>query len=560
MKNQKVLIVGGVAGGATAAARLRRLDEHAEIILFERGEYISFANCGLPYYIGGAITQRSALLLQTPQSFHARYNVDVRVQHEVLSLNREEKTVDVKNLQTGEIYTQAYDKLLLSPGAKPILPAFPGLDSPGVFTLRNIPDTDRIQRFIAEKQPKTAVIVGGGYIGVEMAENLRQAGLAVTIVEMQNQVIAPLDYDSAALVHSHLTRHGVHLLLETALQGITAEENTLQVHVSQGQLKTDMVILAIGVTPENDLARNAGLQCSARGAIVTDNQMRTSDPDIYAAGDAVEVTDFVTGQKAMIPLAGPANKQGRIAADNICGMESRYGGTQGSAVLKLFNLTVATTGITEKTAKMLGLHYDKLFTFSASHATYYPGAESMSVKTIFDPDTGKLYGAQLVGGAGTDKRCDVLATAIRLGATVRDLTQLELCYAPPYSSAKDPVNMIGYAAENILNKKVKQFHWHEVADLPRDGSVTLLDTRTQMEYQAGCIPGFCNIPLDELRQRLHELNPQKPVYVTCQVGLRGYVACRILSQNGFDCFNLGGGYRLYQSIFGIQEGASSCHG
>ena len=548
MTKRKFLIVGGVAGGASAAARLRRLDEHAEIILFERGEYISFANCGLPYYIGGKITDRAALTLQTPQSFHARFHVDVRPFSEVTAINRAEKTVTVRNHKSGETYTEAYDKLLLSPGAAPVVPPIDGIASRRVFTLRNLPDTFAIRAFIETHSPRTAAVVGGGYIGVEMAENLHRAGLAVTLIEMQEQVIAPLDFDMACDVHRHMESKGVHLMLGQAVRAVNEAPDGLCLTLTGGKVEADMMILAIGVRPESALAKDAGLTVTERGAIVVGDDMCTSDPDIFAAGDAVEVTDFVTGEKAVIPLAGPANKQGRIAADNMCGGCSRYTGTQGSAVLKVFDMTVATTGMNEKTAKRLGRRYEKSFTFSASHAGYYPGASNMSIKTLFCPDTGKILGAQVVGYDGCDKRCDVFATAIRFGATAHDLTQLELCYAPPYSSAKDPVNMAGYVIENLLTGKLRQFHWHDVAALPRDGSLTLLDVRSPGEYAAGHIEGFVNIPLDTLRQRLSELTPGKPVYVHCHSGLRSYIACRILSQSGFEPFNLSGGYRLYHSI------------
>ncbi|HAN43907.1 MAG TPA: pyridine nucleotide-disulfide oxidoreductase [Ruminococcaceae bacterium] len=551
-QSKKVIIVGGVAGGASAAARLRRLDEKAQIIMFEKGEYISFANCGLPYYIGGEITEKSALTLQTPQSFKARFNVDVRVLSEVTAINPAEKTVAVTNLKTGEKYLETYDKLILSMGAEPIKPAIDGISSSRVFTLRNIPDTYKIKDYIQNSKPKSAVVVGAGYIGVEMAENLHNAGLKVTIVEMSEQVIAPLDYDMASDVHRHIESKGVNLILGNAVRRINENENGLDIALNSGEIHADMLIMSIGIKPESGLAKAAGLAVTQRGHIITDDNMLTSDKNIYAVGDVVEVTDFVTGQRVAVPLAGPANKQGRIAADNICGIDSRYTGTQGSAILKVFDMTVATTGINEKTAKALGLNYDKSFTYSASHASYYPGAVNMSIKTIFEKESGKILGAQLVGFDGTDKRCDVFATAIRAGMTAFDLTKLELCYAPPYSSAKDPVNMAGFVIENLLTGKVKNFHWHDVIDLPRDGSVTLLDTRTKLEYENGHIDGFANIPLDELRNRLGELDSSKPVYVTCQVGLRGYVAARILSQNGFDVYNLSGGYRLYNSIYGVK--------
>lgn len=554
---KKVLIVGGVAGGASAAARLRRLDESAEIVLFEKGEYISFANCGLPYYIGGEITQKSALTLQTPQSFYARFAVDVRTQQEVTAIDREKKEVQVKNHATGEIYTESYDKLILSPGAEPVRPNLPGLNGDRVFTLRSIPDTYRIREFIDANCPKRAVVVGGGFIGVEMAENLTAAGVAVTLVEMSDQVIAPLDPEMAREVESHMTAKGVTLRLGAALEGVRETEGVLTVLVSGEEVPADFVVLAIGVRPESALARDAGLAVNERGAILVDDEMHTSDPDIFAVGDAIAIKDFITGQPGYVPLAGPANKQGRIAADNICGLHKSYHGTQGSSVLKVFDLTVAATGLNEKAAKRMGLSYDKMYTYSANHAGYYPGAVNMSIKTLFEKETGKILGAQIVGYDGADKRCDVFATAIRAGMTAYDLTELELCYAPPFGSAKDPVNMAGFAIENVLTGKVKQFHWHDVDSLPRDGSVTLLDTRTPLEYANGSLPGFINIPVDELRERMGELDAAKPVYLTCQIGLRGYIATRILMQNGFDVYNLSGGYRLYHSIFGkVQQPAA----
>ncbi|MCL2488614.1 MAG: DsrE/DsrF/DrsH-like family protein [Oscillospiraceae bacterium] len=547
---RKILIIGGVAGGASAAARLRRLDEHAEIILFERGEYISFANCGLPYYIGGEIKEKAALTLQTPRSFHDRFNVDVRAQNEVAAINRDEKIVTVKNLNTGETYEERYDKLILSPGAAPVVPNIPGIDNDRVFTLRNIPDTYKIKDFINHNNPQSAVVVGGGFIGIEVAENLQRAGLDVTLVDMADQVIEVIDFDMACDVHRHLEQKGVKLILENTVKSVGARDGSLTVKLNTGEIPAGMMILAVGVRPESELANAAGLDVNKRGAIIVNEAMQTSDKNIYAVGDAVEVVNFVTGEKNFIPLAGPANKQGRIAADNICGLDSKYEGTQGSSILKVFDMTVAATGINEKTAKRLGLAYDKSFTYSASHAGYYPGAVNMSVKTIYEKETGKILGAQITGFDGVDKRCDVLAAAIRAGMTAHDLTKLELCYAPPYSSAKDPVNMAGYTIENVLTGKVKNFHWHDVDSLPRDGSVTLLDTRTAMEYDNGHIDGFINIPLDELRQRFSALDRSKAVYVTCQIGLRGYIAARILTQNGFDVYNLSGGYRLYNSIFG----------
>lgn len=548
MNVSKVLIVGGVAGGASAAARLRRLNEEVEIILFEKGEYISFANCGLPYYIGGEIKNRADLTLQTPAGFKRRFNIDVRTFNEVTAINKEEKYVTVINHKTNETYNESYDILLLSPGAEPIRPNLEGINLDRVFTLRNIPDTYKIKDYIDNASPKTAVVIGGGYIGVEMAENLRNAGLNVTVIEMQNQVIAPLDYDMTCIIHNELERNGVTLKLETALEKIEENGSSLKVITNKGAIDADMVILAIGVKPETKIAADAGIKLNSRGAFIVDEYMKTSDEFIYAAGDAVEVTDFITNEKSVIPLAGPANKQGRIAADNIAGIKSSYRGTQGSAILKVFNLTAASTGITEKKAKQLGLNYEKSFTVSGSHAGYYPGAAEMFIKTLFDKDTGKILGAQIVGEDGVDKRCDVIAAAVNFKASVYDLTKLELCYAPPYSSAKDPVNMAGYVAENILKGIAKIFHYHDVSSLPKDGSVNLIDTRTRGEYRLGHIDGFINIPVDSLRERMNEIDKSKPVYIVCHVGLRGYLACRILEGYGYTCYNLSGGYALYREI------------
>ena len=554
----KVVVVGGVAGGASAAARLRRLNESAEIIMFERGEYISFANCGLPYYIGGEITDRAALTLQTPQSFHSRFHVDVRINSEVTAIDPKAKQVTVRSKDRGE-YTESYDKLILSPGAAPIRPPMEGADNERVFTLRNIPDTYKIRGYVEEQHPKSAVVVGGGYIGVEMAENLKNAGVDVTIVELADHVIAPLDYDMACDVHRYLKEKGVGLILQNGVQSIQEEGGALRLTLSDGEIDTDLVIMAVGVRPDTALAKEAGLELNRRGAIVVDEHMLTSDPDIYAVGDAVEVTDFVTGEKAYIPLAGPANKQGRIAADNICGIPTTYKNTQGSAVLKIFDMTVATTGVNERAAKAAGLDYDKVYTFSNSHASYYPGSTGMSIKTLYEKGTGKILGAQIVGFDGVDKRCDVLATAIRAGMTAKDLTELELCYAPPFGSAKDPVNFVGYVIENTLAGRVKNFFWDDVAKLPRDGSVTLLDVRTDLERQNGqYIDGFIHIPVDELRERVGELDKSKPVYIHCRTGLRSYVACCMLAGLGFDCYNLSGGWRLYESI--LSETKSPEHG
>ncbi len=549
----KTVIVGGVAGGASAAARLRRLDEQAEIVMLERGPFISYANCGLPYYVGGTIANQSALTLQTPESFKRRFSVDVRVRHEAVSIDPAGKTVTVRNLTDGSQYEERYDSLILSPGAEPVIPPMQGLEGAPVFTLRTIPDALAIRGYVQERRPRSAVVVGGGMIGTEMAENLKAAGLAVTIVELQDHVIAPLDFEMAADVGQYLEGQGIRLVLGRGVTALEPRDTDLRVILDEGQLDTDMLILSVGVRPEVALARQAGLELTERGAIVTDSHMRTSAPDIYAVGDAVQVRDFVTGDSAYVPLAGPANKQGRIAADNICGIPSEYAGTQGSAVVKLFDMTVAVTGMNERTVKAKGIEYDKTYTYSASHAGYYPGARNLSVKVLWDRNTLRLLGAQIVGFEGVDKRMDVLATAIRLGAKVTDLKELELVYAPPFGSAKDPVNMAGYVAENVVTGRLKQFFWDQVNDLPRDGSVTLLDVRMPGEVAAGRIEGFRSIPLDELRGRLDELPKDKPIYVHCHSGLRSYLACCILRGNGFDCYNLAGGWRLYASAVRAQK-------
>lgn len=540
----KTIIIGGVAGGASAAARLRRLDETAEIIILERGEFVSFANCGLPYYIGGTITDKENLTLQTPESFYSRFRIDVRVCNEAVKIDPKTKTVTVKDLRSGETYEESYDSLILSPGAEPIKPNIEGIDRDTVFTLRNIPDTLKIKNYIDTVKPKSVVIIGGGYIGAEMAENLADAGLEVSVVELADHLIASLDFDMAADVHRYIKNKGIRLYLQNGVTAVRDHTVVLQ----KGEIPADMVILSVGVRPETALAKACGIRLNARASIIVDSRMKTNLPDIYAVGDAVEVKDFITNHPAFIPLAGPANKQGRIAADNIAGYDSVYTGTQGSAVLKLFDMTVATTGLSEKSAKAAGIDYDKTYTYSASHASYYPGASNMSVKVLWEKETHKLLGAQIVGFDGVDKRMDVLATAIRFGAKVTDLANLELCYAPPFGSAKDPVNMAGFVAENVISGKMKQFFWHDVENLPRDGSVTLLDVRTKTEVAGGMIDGFIHIPLDSLRENLHLISKEKPVYVHCHSGLRSYIACRILTGNGYDCYNLAGGWRLYESV------------
>lgn len=545
----KVVIVGGVAGGATAAARIRRLDEQADIVIFERSGFVSYANCGLPYYIGGVITDQRELTLQTPESFFARFRIDVRVRHEVTAIHPENKTVSVTNLETGERFEEHYDKLLLSPGARPTQPRLAGAEHERIFTLRTVEDTLRIRRFVEEKQPKSAVLAGGGFIGLEMAENLRELGVEVTIVQRADQVLPPLDYDMAAQIHTLLRSHGVHLKLGSAVAGFESSgEQVVTLLEGEQPLHSDMVLLAIGVTPDTALAREAGLTLGQKGAIRVNDRMETSVPDIYAVGDAVEVEHFVTKERAVVALAGPANRQGRIAADNICGGDSRYSGAQGSSVIKLFKLTAASTGINERSAQAAGIDYDKVILSPEHHASYYPGSQTMTMKVLWEKDTLRLLGAQIVGRGGVDKRIDVLATAIRSGMKATELAELDLAYAPPYSSAKDPVNMAGFMIENIAEGSVKQFHWTDIEALTQDGSVTLLDVRTAGEYRRGHAEGFVNLPVDELRERLEEVDRSKPVYVMCQSGLRSYVACRLLTQHGFDCYNFSGGYRFYEMV------------
>lgn len=540
----KTIIIGGVAGGASAAARLRRLDEKAEIVILEKGEFVSFANCGLPYYIGGEITDREELTLQTPESFKARFNIDVRIFNEAVKINPEENTITIKNLKNEESYTEKYDNLILSPGAEPIIPNIKEMESANVFTLRNIPDTLKIKNYIDTEKPESAVVIGGGYIGVEMAENLAKAGLDVSIVELADHLIAPLDFDMAADVHRYIKEKGIKLFLNN---GVTAIEHN-RIILQKGEINADMVIMSVGVRPETAIAKACGIETNSRGSIIVDSKMHTNIPNIYAVGDAVEVKNFITNAPSFIPLAGPANKQGRIAADNIAGYESEYTGTQGSAVLKLFDMTVATTGLNEKSAQLSKIDYDKVYIYSSSHASYYPNGNMMSIKALWDKKSLKIIGAQITGFDGVDKRMDVIASVIRFGGKITDLTQLELCYAPPFSSAKDPVNMLGFTAENIISGKIKQFFWNEVETLPRDNSVTLLDVRTVTEFKRGRIDGFINIPLDSLRARIDEIPKDKPVYVHCHSGLRSYIACRILQGNGYDCYNLAGGWRLYESV------------
>lgn len=556
----KVVIVGGVAGGATAAARIRRLDEQAEIVVFERSGYISYANCGLPYYIGDVITDRSDLTLQTPESFFSRFRVNMKVRHEVTAIHPEKKEVTVKNLETGEEFEESYDKLILSPGAKPTQPRLPGVGLNKLFTLRTVEDTFRIKAYISENHPKSAVLAGGGFISLELAENLRELGMEVTIVQRPKQLMNPFDPDMAAFIHSEMRRHGVKLALGHTVEGFEEKDGGVDVLLKDEQpLHADMVILAIGVSPETTLAKDAGLELGIKGSIVVNDRMETSISDIYAVGDAVQVKHFVTGQDALISLAGPANKQGRIAADNICGGDSHYTGSQGSSVIKIFGMTAATTGVNETNARKTGLDVDTVILSPMSHAGYYPGGKVMTMKVVFEKATYRLLGAQIVGYEGVDKRIDVLATAIRAGIKATELKDLDLAYAPPYSSAKDPVNMAGFMIENIAKGVLKQ--WHLADALPRDGSVTLLDTRTVGEFDGGHIDGFLNIPVDELRERLGKLDKSKPVYVICQSGLRSYIACRILAGNGFECYNFSGGFRFYDAVMNdrcLIESATAC--
>ncbi len=545
----KVVIVGGVAGGATAAARIRRLDERAEILVFERSGYISYANCGLPYYVGDVITDEEELTLQTPESFFARFRITAKTRHEVLSVDPVQKRVLVKNLTNGIEFFEFYDKLLLAPGAKPLLLPIDGATQEGVFTLRTVEDTQRIKAYVKQHRPRSVVLAGGGFIGVELAENLRRLGLAVTVVQRQEQLLLPFDADMAAFIHAEMRKNGVDLLLGHSVTGLDRTEAGIGVRLECGDmLHADMVILSLGVVPDTALASSAGLALGTKGSILVSDKMETSVPDIYAVGDAVQIKHAVSGEDTLMPLAGPANKQGRIAADNICGKESHYRGAMGSAIVKVFGLTAATTGLNEKAAQRGEFLTDKVILSPMSHAGYYPGGGVMTIKVIFEKNTLRLLGAQIVGSEGVDKRIDVLATAIHAGLKATALKDLELAYAPPYSSAKDPVNMVGFMIENLTNGTLKQWHVEEISALLQRTDVTLLDTRTRGEYAAGHIKGFLNIPVDELRDRISEVPQGKPVYVICQSGLRSYIATRILEGNGFTAYNFSGGYRFYATV------------
>ncbi len=552
-----MVIIGGVAGGASAAARLRRLSERDRIVLFERGAEISFANCGMPYHIGGVIAQRQRLLVQTVGAFSQRFGVEVRARTEVVRIDRQAKTVTAVDLSTGAQMVEPYDKLVLSPGAEPIRPPLPGIDNKRIHTLRGMADMDAIKQAVDQGKPGAAVIIGGGYIGLEMAEALRGLGLKIAIVELAAQVFGVIDPEMAAPIHQQLLDHGVELHLGvsvTAFEEPRGATGPLTVRLTGGQsLECDLAILAIGVRPEVKLAREAGLEIGPTGGIAVDEHMRTSDPDIYAVGDAAEVRNFVTNQVALVPLAGPANRQGRIAADNIAGRPSTYKNTQGTAICKVFDLAVGMTGLSEKALKKAGLAYEKVYVHPSSHAGYYPGAGAISLKLLFAPDSGKILGAQAVGAKGVDKRIDVLAVALRAGMTVYDLEDLELSYAPPYGSAKDVINYAGFTAANALRGDVKLCH-SPAMDAPAENQL-LLDVRTPAEVEAGTIAGARNIPLDELRPRLADLPRDKELLVFCQQGLRGYLACRILSQNGFACRNLTGGYKTYRAATDKSFGA-----
>lgn len=544
---RKVCIVGGVAGGASCATRLRRLDESAEIIIFERGPYVSFANCGLPYHISGEIPKREALLVATPELLRGRFRIDVRTGQEVTRIDRERREIEVRLVESGEVYREGYDYLVLAPGAEPLKPPIPGLELPGVFTLRTIPDMDAIINWVAERKAVEAVVIGGGYIGLEAAENFRKRGLRVTLVEQMNQVMATLDYEMAALVQVQLLAKGVALVLGQAVRGITRQGDRLSVQAGDREIPADLVLVAVGARPETALAREAGLEIGQTGGIKVDQYLRTSDPGIYAVGDAIEVTHLVSGTPVVVPLAGPANRQGRLVADNICGRAVPYRNTQGTSIFKCFELTAGSTGLNARVLARHGRPFRSVIVHPFSHATYYPGATQMSIKLLFDPEDGRILGAQVVGQEGVDKRLDVLATALRAGLSVFDLEHLELSYAPPYSSAKDPVNLAGFAASNLLRGDLGVVTWDQVEELQREGAL-VIDVRTPMETSKGMIPGAVNIPLDQLRQRLDEVPRDRRLILHCQVGLRSYIACRILLGHGFkEVYNLSGGYRTYQA-------------
>ena len=544
----KLLIVGGVAGGASAAARARRLSEDAHIVVFERGPDVSFANCGLPYYLGGEIAERDKLLVVTPDRLRTRFNLDVRVRTSVEAIDREGKKVRVRDLASGREYEEGYDRLILAPGAAPLRPPLPGIALPGVFTLRNLQDMDRIQARM-DQGVKQAVVVGAGFIGLELVENFVRRGIATTVVELQDQVLPPFDKEMTTPIAEHLAVKGVSLLLGQSAEAFEQGPDGLTVRLKSGQrLLAQLVVLGVGVRPENKLAVEAGLEVGPRGGIKVNDRLQTGDPDIYAVGDAIEVKDFVTGEPTQVPLAGPANRQGRLAADHIFGREARYRGTQGTAIVRVFDRTAVLTGASEKVLKRANRPYRKVYVHPTHHAGYYPGAEAMTLKLLFDPQDGKVLGAQAVGGAGVDKRIDVLAVAIQAGMTVFDLEEMELAYSPQYGSAKDPINLAGFVAGGLLRGEHPQVDVEAVLATPAGERPFLVDVRTPQEYADGHIPGAVNIPVDDLRPRLGELPRDREIAAYCQVGQRGYLATRILLQEGFSAVNVGGGYKTYRLL------------
>lgn len=547
MTSRRVVIVGGVAGGASCAARLRRLDENAEIYVFERGGFVSFANCGLPYYVGGVIAPQERLLVASPERFRDYFNVEVRVGHEVTKIDRENRLVEVRNCQTGARFTRPYDALVLSPGARPIVPDVPGVDAPGVFTLRLLEDAERIARWLHDRRVARAVVVGAGYIGLEMVENLVHRNITVTVVEASSQVLPAFDAEMVVPIYDKLAAHDVKLLLGQPLRAIESNGSHLTVVAGEAKIDCGAVILAVGVRPDVALAQQAGLEIGELGGIRVNDHMQTSDPQIWAVGDAVEVKDLVTGRPTWVPLAGPASRQARVAAENICGRPSRFRGVLGTAIVSVFGVNIAKTGLSEKAAQCYGIPYEKSYTHSAHHATYYPGAKLISTKLLFDPNDGRILGAQAVGSEGVDKRIDVIAAIIQMGGTVHDLEDAELCYAPQFGSARDPVNIAGFVAGNIQRGDVAVAHWAQLDDQPAQQRPVVLDVRTPGEYAAGAVPGAINIPLGELRKRLHELPRDREIWVHCGVGQRAYYAARILAQKGFRVRNLSGGFTTYRN-------------
>ena len=550
---KKVVIVGGVAGGASAAARLRRLDEDAEIIMFERGLHISFANCGLPYYIGNIIPDRKRLLVQTPERMQARFNIDVRTLSEVTRILPSQKEVEVCDLSSDETYRESYDYLILSPGAFPLAPDLPGIDLSNVFKIRNVPDSDTVKKYIQEQEPETAVVLGGGFIGLEMADVLHESGVETAVVEASSQIMGPLDAEMAAIVQNYLRWQGIDLYLADRAAALEGTDRVEKVVLESGRtIPADMVVLGIGVRPEVGLAQEAGLALGSTGGILVDEYLRTSDPFIYAVGDAIQVRDFVTGRDVLVPLAGPANRQGRLVADNIAGYPTRYGEVQGTAIVKILDMAAAVTGSNEKSLTREGRDFLTCHLHPSSHAAYYPGSTQMSMKLLFTPGEGKVLGAQIVGYNGVDKRIDVLATAIRAGMTVFDLQELELAYAPPFGSAKDPVNLAGYVASNMLKGDVEMAYWPEVPEFVAAGAV-LLDVRTSREFSRGAVEGAMHVPVDNLREHLELIPRDKEILVYCRTGLRSYIAARILSQHGYRCKNISGGYELYRAAYQTED-------